>query len=126
MTQPAATAGMRSSSATAGMRSSSVNSQSLTREPIPHITGDFTVLTAEEPLPRHHAHSHAPTPAWGGGRHEEASGQCEEASGQCGRRWTVVAEADAPALVVPIAAEAAPIGNEKVSRQPNLAAGLDP
>jgi hypothetical protein len=43
-----------------------------------------------------------------------------------GRRWTVVAEADAPALVVPIAAEAAPIGNEKVSRQPNLAAGLDP
>jgi hypothetical protein len=46
--------------------------------------------------------------------------------GGSGRRWTVVAEADAPALVVPIAAEAAPIGNEKVSRQPNLAAGLDP
>jgi hypothetical protein len=61
--------------------------------------------------------------AGGARRHAARGGERAARGGR--RRWAVAAEADPPTPVVTVAAEAAPVGNEKVSRRPDLVTGLD-
>jgi hypothetical protein len=59
-----------------------------------------------------------------GGTRRRAGGARRQAGGE--RRWAVAAEADPPTPVVPVTVEAAPVGNEKVSKQPDLVTELHP